>query len=205
MLAVLRRTETSILRLSPYAAQADIPSFRRFVPSKMSPVFGFFAVNIPTPWQRTGYGRGEQQAITRQNRSARATQVGFSCLPPPFGYLLFDSRCALRKNFADNAVPSKRLPVLSAILGGIFSAGPVTSTSTCPPQEIFTLTEPLKMDFRAEFFNVLNHPNFGVPDNFQQDRRSSAGWLVRRHQQCRRPAHRAAGAEVHLLKPMRGC
>ncbi len=31
------------------------------------------------------------------------------------------------------------------------------------------LTERMNLEFRAEFFNVLNHPNFGLPDNFQQD------------------------------------
>jgi len=29
----------------------------------------------------------------------------------------------------------------------------------------FRLTEPVGLHFRAEFFNVFNHPNFGNPNN----------------------------------------
>jgi hypothetical protein len=36
-------------------------------------------------------------------------------------------------------------------------------------QKHFAITERMNLEFRAEFFNVLNHPNFGLPDNFQQD------------------------------------
>jgi hypothetical protein len=36
-------------------------------------------------------------------------------------------------------------------------------------QKHFLITERMNLEFRAEFFNVLNHPNFGLPDNFQQD------------------------------------
>ena len=28
----------------------------------------------------------------------------------------------------------------------------------------FAFTERVKMQYRAEFFNILNHPNFGFPD-----------------------------------------
>jgi hypothetical protein len=30
----------------------------------------------------------------------------------------------------------------------------------------FILHESVKLQFRAEFFNILNHPNFGPPSNF---------------------------------------
>jgi hypothetical protein len=32
-------------------------------------------------------------------------------------------------------------------------------------QRIFRLTEKAGLRFRAEFFNILNHPNFGGPTN----------------------------------------
>jgi hypothetical protein len=31
------------------------------------------------------------------------------------------------------------------------------------------LTESQKLEFRAEFFNMFNHPNFAQPDNFFED------------------------------------
>jgi len=33
----------------------------------------------------------------------------------------------------------------------------------------FALTETQRLEFRAEFFNALNHPNFSQPDNFIDD------------------------------------
>ena len=42
-------------------------------------------------------------------------------------------------------------------------------------QKHITLTERLKLEFRAEFFNILNHPNFGLPDNFLGDGPGSFG------------------------------
>ncbi|MBV9678452.1 MAG: hypothetical protein JO185_19095, partial [Acidobacteriaceae bacterium] len=33
----------------------------------------------------------------------------------------------------------------------------------------FALTESMKIQFRGEFFNVMNHPRFGLPDNNVQD------------------------------------
>jgi hypothetical protein len=33
----------------------------------------------------------------------------------------------------------------------------------------------MNLEFRTEFFNVLNHPNFGLPDNFQQDGNPAQG------------------------------
>jgi hypothetical protein len=32
-------------------------------------------------------------------------------------------------------------------------------------QRHFPITEKVGVNFRAEFFNIFNHPNFGNPDN----------------------------------------
>jgi len=42
----------------------------------------------------------------------------------------------------------------------------------------FGLTERQRMEFRAEFFNAFNHPNFAQPDNFIDDGPGSAGVIT---------------------------
>src|SRR3954467_12017764 len=42
----------------------------------------------------------------------------------------------------------------------------------------FVLTETQRLEFRAEFFNALNHPNFAQPDNFIDDDPGSAGAIT---------------------------
>jgi outer membrane receptor protein involved in Fe transport len=42
----------------------------------------------------------------------------------------------------------------------------------------FVLTERQRLEFRAEFFNALNHPNFAQPDNFIDDGPGSAGVIT---------------------------
>ena len=41
--------------------------------------------------------------------------------------------------------------------------GPPTKNLDTSAFRTFTLREQIKLQFRAEFFNVLNHPNFGKP------------------------------------------
>ena len=40
---------------------------------------------------------------------------------------------------------------------------------------MFAVTERQSIEFRAEFFNMLNHPNFSQPDNFIDDGPGAAG------------------------------
>jgi hypothetical protein len=42
----------------------------------------------------------------------------------------------------------------------------------------FAITEQQRIEFRAEFFNALNHPNFAQPDNFIDDGPGVAGTIT---------------------------
>ena len=42
----------------------------------------------------------------------------------------------------------------------------------------FAVTERQRVEFRAEFFNLLNHPNFAQPDNFIDDGPGSTGVIT---------------------------
>ncbi|MGI8961291.1 MAG: carboxypeptidase regulatory-like domain-containing protein [Bryobacteraceae bacterium] len=42
----------------------------------------------------------------------------------------------------------------------------------------FVTTETQRLEFRAEFFNMLNHPNFSLPDNFIDDGPGAAGVIT---------------------------
>jgi len=42
----------------------------------------------------------------------------------------------------------------------------------------FAITETQRLEFRTEFFNALNHPNFAQPDNFIDDGPDSAGVIT---------------------------
>jgi hypothetical protein len=42
----------------------------------------------------------------------------------------------------------------------------------------FAITESQRLEFRAEFFNFFNHPNFAQPDNFIDDGPGVAGTIT---------------------------
>jgi hypothetical protein len=41
----------------------------------------------------------------------------------------------------------------------------------------FAITERQRLEFRTEFFNAFNHPNYGQPDNFVDDYPGPAGTI----------------------------
>ncbi|MBV8809970.1 MAG: TonB-dependent receptor [Acidobacteriaceae bacterium] len=47
--------------------------------------------------------------------------------------------------------------------------GPGTFNIDFAAHKVFTLTERINLQFRAEFFNFLNHPQFNQPDNYLPD------------------------------------
>ncbi|HJY06164.1 MAG TPA: hypothetical protein VJ323_07590, partial [Bryobacteraceae bacterium] len=42
----------------------------------------------------------------------------------------------------------------------------------------FAVTETQQVEFRAEFFNMINHPNFAQPDTFIDDGPGAAGTIT---------------------------
>jgi hypothetical protein len=53
--------------------------------------------------------------------------------------------------------------------------GPGVNTLDASIRKEFATTETQRLEFRAEFFNMLNHPNFSQPDNFIDDGPGAAG------------------------------
>jgi hypothetical protein len=45
-------------------------------------------------------------------------------------------------------------------------------------RKVFAVTESQRLEFRAEFFNLFNHPNFAQPDNFIDDGPGVAGTIT---------------------------
>jgi hypothetical protein len=45
-------------------------------------------------------------------------------------------------------------------------------------RKVFAITESQRLEFRAEFFNMFNHPNFAQPDNFIDDGPGVAGTIT---------------------------
>ncbi|HZU27327.1 MAG TPA: TonB-dependent receptor [Bryobacteraceae bacterium] len=56
--------------------------------------------------------------------------------------------------------------------------GPGVNRLDAAIRKEFAVTERQKVDFRAEFFNMLNHPNFAQPDNFIDDGPGAAGVIT---------------------------
>jgi Carboxypeptidase regulatory-like domain/TonB dependent receptor len=56
--------------------------------------------------------------------------------------------------------------------------GPGSIFSDMSLRKQFAITENQRLEFRAEFFNVLNHPNFAQPDNFIDDGPGSAAVIT---------------------------
>jgi outer membrane receptor protein involved in Fe transport len=56
--------------------------------------------------------------------------------------------------------------------------GPGQNTFDWSLRKEFPVTEAQRVEFRAEFFNAFNHPNFAQPDNFIDDDPGSAGVIT---------------------------
>ncbi len=56
--------------------------------------------------------------------------------------------------------------------------GPGLNVADLSIRKQFELTERYRLEFRAEFFNSFNHPNFAQPDNFIDDGPGSAGVIT---------------------------
>jgi hypothetical protein len=56
--------------------------------------------------------------------------------------------------------------------------GPGGVTADMSARKIFSLTERWNLEFRAEFFNMFNHPVFAQPDNFITDGPGAAGVIT---------------------------
>ena len=65
--------------------------------------------------------------------------------------------------------------------------------------KLFPITEAKQLEFRGEFFNIINHPTFAAPGNHHQQRLRSAGG---QHIEC--GAHCPARVEAAVLTRARG-
>jgi hypothetical protein len=119
-----------------------------------------FADHLISGWRLAGltsFGSGEPYSVTFNSTvvgwpSSRADIVGD---PIPE-----DQSISRWFNPAAFAVPPQYAYGNSA-RNFLFGPGQFNWDSAIFKQ--FTITEALRLDFRAEFFNILNHPNFGLP------------------------------------------
>jgi hypothetical protein len=56
--------------------------------------------------------------------------------------------------------------------------GPGQNVFDASARKEFAMTETQHLEFRAEFFNFFNHPNFAQPDNFIDDGPGVAGTIT---------------------------
>ena len=79
-----------------------------------------------------------------------------------------------------------------------FFSGPGIANWDCSLLKDTRITEKTSIQFRAEFFNVLNHTQFNNPSgNFSGD-------TLRRGHQRPRPAHRPVESQVPVVTSRRG-
>jgi hypothetical protein len=56
--------------------------------------------------------------------------------------------------------------------------GPGEKSADLSARKFFALTEQVRLEFRAEFFNAFNHPVFSQPDNYITDGPGAAGVIT---------------------------
>ena len=56
--------------------------------------------------------------------------------------------------------------------------GPGSQVSNLALRKTFAVSERTRLEFRAEWFNAFNHPNFSQPDNYIDDGPGSTGVIT---------------------------
>jgi hypothetical protein len=150
--------------LSAYAVY-DLPFGRgkRFghdIPSAVDAVVGGWAVNPIISWHG-GFPlnmRGADNSGTGDIFSPRPDCLGpvsYPKTPVPGGLMWFDPSA-----FANPASGFGNCPSQGPVIG------PGYADVDLSMQKNFAISETMKFQFRADFFNLFNHPNFNAPSTF---------------------------------------
>lgn len=99
----------------------------------------------------------------------RSNQIGSGHLANPSPYLWF--------NVNDFPVPNCPQGCFGDAHKNILE-GPGEKTADLSARKIFSLTETVNLEFRAELFNAFNHPVFSQPDAFITDGPGAAGVIT---------------------------
>jgi len=122
---------------------------------------------------RSGFPFSPQIGVDPSNTNSpglqRSNQIGNGHLPNPSPFLWF--------NVNDFPVPNCPNGCFGNAGKNILE-GPGERTADLSLRKYFDVTERVKLEFRAEFFNAFNHPVFSQPDPFITDGPGAAGVIT---------------------------